>query len=106
MHNDPMKSATLPSVRVDSQVRLAAEAVLREGETLSSFMSEALLRQIEIRRAQDEFIARGIASAARAKKSGDYVSPESVMAKLESMLVAHRAKKLTATKANKKRASA
>lgn len=38
----PMKTATLPSLRVDSATREAAESVLREGETLSGFVLEAI----------------------------------------------------------------
>ncbi len=37
-----MKSATLPSLRVDPALREAAEAVLEEGETLSSFVEQAV----------------------------------------------------------------
>lgn len=37
-----VKTARLPSVRVDSDLRQSAEAVLREDKSLSSFMEQSL----------------------------------------------------------------
>ena len=37
-----MKTATLPPLRVDGALRAAAESLLREGETLSGFVLEAV----------------------------------------------------------------
>jgi len=51
-----MKNATLPPLRVDSALRAAAESVLREGETLSSFVLEAVRLNIERRETQREFM--------------------------------------------------
>ncbi len=81
-----MKTATLPSLRVAPELRKAAEAVLQEGETLSSFVEESVRRQVEFRYAQQAFIARGLASAAATRKSDSYVPAEEVMAKLERRL--------------------
>ena len=38
-----MKTSTIPPLRVSAKLRREAESVLEEGETLSSFMLEALL---------------------------------------------------------------
>ncbi|MBZ0125613.1 MAG: prevent-host-death protein [Rhodocyclaceae bacterium] len=81
-----MKTATLPSLRVAPELRKAAEAVLQEGETLSSFVEESVRRQVEFRYAQQAFIARGLASAEAAQKSGKYVSAEDVLTKLAKRL--------------------
>ena len=35
-----MKTASMPALRVDPELRHDVEAVLREGETLASFMEE------------------------------------------------------------------
>jgi len=43
-------------------LRQAAESVLQEGETLSGFVESSLVKQIEFRKSQQEFIARGMAS--------------------------------------------
>jgi predicted transcriptional regulator len=51
-------------------------------ETLSSFILEALLTSIVQRRDQQAFIARGLASAAKAHRTGRYVSADEVLRKL------------------------
>jgi len=89
-----MKTTTLPPLRVSPDLRREAETVLEEGETLSGFVLDAVTRSIESRKARQEFIARGIASAAKASKSGRYVSAERVLGKLERRLA--KAKKRTA----------
>ena len=85
-----MKSSTIPTLRVSSKLRRAAESVLREGETLSGFVLEALTRGVEARRAQAAFLARGLASAARARSSGRYVPAQRVIGKLRRRLAAAR----------------
>ena len=44
-----MKSSTLPPLRVSPELRADAEAVLAPGESLSSFVHEAVTRTIEYR---------------------------------------------------------
>ena len=86
-----MKTATLPSLRVAPELREAAENVLHEGETLSAFLESALRAQIDQRRMQEQFLARGLASRDRARETGRYVSADTVLAELEAKL--HKAKK-------------
>ncbi len=74
-----MKTTSIPPLRVSPELRREAEAVLEQGETLSSFVLDALTRSIGYRKARQEFIARGLASAARAKKTGQYVSADRVV---------------------------
>ena len=81
-----MKTRTLPPLRVTQELRASAEAVLNEGETLSSFVLDAVTRSIEQRRSQREFIARGLASRAKAQRSGRYVPAETIMRKLRGRL--------------------
>lgn len=88
-----MKSATLPSLRVEPGLRKAAEAVLREGESLSSFMEQSLRDEVNRRRTQAEFIARGLASRDEAKRTGVYYTVDEVMGSLRSMLKDAKAKK-------------
>lgn len=88
-----MKTATLPSLRVDSALRAAAESVLQEGETLSGFVLEAVRLNIERRETQREFIARGLQARAAAQASGEYVSVGDMLARLDSSL-AHAHKKV------------
>lgn len=86
-----MKSATIPSLRVDPQLRADAESVLNEGETLSAFVENSLRQQIHIRKTQAEFIARGLASLAEAERTGVYYTTEEVLGELKGMLDAKRA---------------
>lgn len=81
-----MKTSTLPSIRVSPETRKQAESLLREGESLSSFVADALAKHLQHRRADEEFLARGLASAARAKRTGEYVSASAVLRKLEGKL--------------------
>ena len=55
-----MKSSTFPSVRVDPELRQAAEKVLRDGETLSGFVEQSIRQQVQRRNLQQEFIKRQI----------------------------------------------
>ena len=57
-----MKTATMPALRVHPELRQAAEEILHPGETLSGFVEDALRRNVELRRAQQSFIERGLAS--------------------------------------------
>ena len=81
-----MKTTTIPPLRVSPELRRQAESVLEEGETLSGFVLDAVTRSIEYRNLRQEFIAHGLASAARASKSGRYVTAERVVAKLARRL--------------------
>src|ERR1700684_3857879 len=54
-----MKTATIPALRVEPELRKAAEEVLNENESLSSFMEASLRESIAKRRLQREFVARG-----------------------------------------------
>ena len=81
-----MKTATFPSLRVDPELRDAAEGVLEEGESLSSFLEQSIRESIERRQAQREFIARGLRSRDEARRTGKYVKSESVIGRLEKML--------------------
>lgn len=81
-----MRTATFPSLRVEPQLREAAESVLQEGETLSNFIETSVRETIERRRARAEFIARGLLSRDEAKRTGAYHSPASVHAELRKLL--------------------
>lgn len=81
-----MKTATIPSLRVDPKLRTAAEGVLDDGESLSSFVEQSIRDSVHRRQAQREFIARGLKSANTARRSREYVSAPKVMARLEGIL--------------------
>lgn len=81
-----MKTATIPPLRVTPDLRLAAESVLKEGETLSGFVEASLRKQIEFRKTQKEFIARGLVARDEARKTGKYYSKKEVMDSLKKIL--------------------
>jgi len=87
-----MKTATFPSLRVEPELREAAEGVLQEGETLSGFVEQSIRTNIERRQVQAEFIARGLASRDEARRTGEYFSVEEVMRGLDERLEKARAK--------------
>jgi predicted transcriptional regulator len=91
-----MKTATIPSLRVEPELRTAAEDVLEEGETLSSFVEQAIRDGVQRRRAQREFIERGLRSSKAAMRNQDYVPASKVLGRLESML--QKAKRAAAAK--------
>ena len=87
-----MKTATIPSLRVDPELRRAAEGVLQKGESLSSFVEQSLRASIQRRRLQQEFIARGLASRDEARKTGEYFAADEVLRELDDMLSQAEAK--------------
>ncbi|GAA0753021.1 YlcI/YnfO family protein [Ideonella azotifigens] len=87
-----MKTATIPSVRVEPEFRAEVEAVLGKGESLTEFVEAALRASVERRRLQSEFIARGLRSRDEAHRTGDYVAADVVLEGLQRKLDAARAK--------------
>lgn len=81
-----MKTATIPALRVEPALREAAERVLVENETLSSFVEEAIKANIEKRDHQEAFITRGLISRDESKAAQDYQSADSVLNELSEML--------------------
>lgn len=85
-----MKTATFPSLRVDPELRDAAESVLHEGETLTGLIETAVREAIQRRRLRVEFLARGLRSAEEARHSGSYHDAAAVHDELQTRLDARR----------------
>jgi len=85
-----MKSSSFPCLRVEPELREAAESVLREGETLTSLIETAVRETIRRRRVQEEFIARGLRWREDAERTGIYHCAASVHAELQRGLDARR----------------
>ncbi|MCD0420897.1 hypothetical protein LOC51_27085 [Rubrivivax sp. JA1024] len=86
-----MKSAILPPVHVDSQLRSDLESVLREGETLSGFVETSVRSAVQHRVAQKELSARADAAWADYRSTGVSHSVDEVHAELQAKLEARRA---------------
>ena len=65
-----MKTASLPSIRVEPELRTQLEAVLSKDETLTEFVDDAVRRAVERRRVEAEFHARGEAAWQEFKRTG------------------------------------
>jgi predicted transcriptional regulator len=94
-----MKSATIPSIRVEPDLREQMEQVLGDGESLSAFVEASVRDSVRRRLEQTEFVRRGLQSlanaAARSERAGAdpaaaYVTADSVVARLEARLAAAR----------------
>jgi predicted transcriptional regulator len=83
-----MKTASLPSLRIDPELRQAAESVLLDGESLSSLMESSLRASVNRRQMQRDFVARGLQSRDEARRTSEYYDAADVHAELEAMLVA------------------
>jgi hypothetical protein len=89
-----MKTAILPQVRVEPQLRADLEAVLRDGETLSDFLVTTVRQAVDYRRMQAEFAARSDAAWSHFQPSGDAVRAGDLLAEMRSKLHARRAQLL------------
>ena len=87
-----MKTATIPAVRVEPELRSEIEAVLAEGESLSEFVEMSVRAGVERRRVQAEFVARGLRAREVARRTGDYVDADVVVDGLQRKLEAARAR--------------
>lgn len=81
-----MNTATIPSVRVDPEFRAEVESVLGRGETLSEFVEASVSADVQHRRVQAEFIARGMRSRDEAQRTGEYVDADTVIEQLQRKL--------------------
>lgn len=85
-----MKTATFPSLRVEPELREAAESVLQEGESLSGFIESSVRETIERRRNRNAFVARGLAAREEFERTGISHAADDVHAELKAKLEATR----------------
>lgn len=81
-----MKTATFPSLRVDPDLREAAESVLQVGESLSAFIEASVRETIERRRNRNEFLARGLVAREDYQRTGVSYAADAVHAELQGKL--------------------
>lgn len=85
-----MKTAVIPQVRVEPELRAELESVLRQGETLSAFVEETVRNAVAFRRVQTEFHARAQAASQAYQRTGEAVPVEPVLDRLQARLDARR----------------
>lgn len=94
MHYDEiMKTAVIPQVRVEPELRTDLDSVLLPGETLTEFVEASVRRAVEFRRVQTDFAERCDASLAAYERNGVSIPSDRVLSKLEAK-VAARVKQL------------
>jgi hypothetical protein len=62
-----MKTATLPAVRVAPEVRQLVESVLKDGESLSTFIEETVKKHAQWRKEDEAFYAEAARRSALLK---------------------------------------
>ena len=80
----------LPPVRVPEDLRNAAESVLIQGETLSSFIQQSVERAVEYRRIQAALHVQGEAALEHYKRTRVSHSLDKVVAGLQAKLDSRR----------------
>lgn len=89
MHYDEtMKTAVIPQVRVEPELRADLDAALLPGETLTEFVEASVRRAVEFRRVQTDFAARCNASLATYERTGVSIPSDAVLSKLEAKVAA------------------
>lgn len=92
-YTESMKTAVIPQVRVEPELRADLDSVLLPGETLTQFVEESVRRAVEFRRVQSDFAARCDASLATYERNKVSIPSDVVLSKLEAK-VAARVKQL------------
>jgi hypothetical protein len=87
-----MKSAVIPQIRVEPELRAELDSVLRQGETLTDFVEATVRNAIAFRRVQTAFHARAQAASEAYHQTGVSVPVETVLERLQSKLDARRKK--------------
>ena len=106
LYTRPMsRSATLPPIRVAPETKASLEAVLREGESLTQFIENAVCREAEFRAEQNAAIARAKKALRAAERGVGLLSAEDFMAGMEQRAAAAQQRIREAAAAKKKRAA-
>ena len=83
-----MKTAVIPQVRVEPELRADLDAVLLPGETLTDFVETTVRNAVEFRRMQTAFAERCEASLANYERTGVSIPSDVVLSKLEAKVAA------------------
>ncbi|PLK69717.1 prevent-host-death protein [Rhizobium sp. TH135] len=86
-----MNETVKPSVLDDEDFHAAAESVLREGETVADLIDRSARAEVEYRREQAEFVARGLAALEEAERTGVWYTTEDVLSMMRAKLDAAKA---------------
>ena len=91
-YTSSMKTAVIPQIRVEPELRAELESVLRQGETLTDFVEATVRNAIAFRRVQTSFHSRAQAASEEYHRTGVSVPVDTVLQRLQSKLDAKRKK--------------
>ena len=91
-----MKTATLPAVRIEAELRSELESVLTDAETISSFVERAVRDAVNYRRVQAEFLNRGEKAWQEVQRTGGAIPADEVFDPIEKRIEARRQQLLRA----------
>lgn len=74
------RSATLPPIRVAPETKASLEAVLREGESLTQFIENAVCREAEFRTEQNAAVVRAKRALRSAEKGVGLMTADELLA--------------------------
>ena len=77
------RSATLPPIRIAPETKASLEAVLRDGESLTQFIENAVCREAEFRAEQNAAIARARKALRAADKGVGLMKAEDFLAGMQ-----------------------
>ena len=97
------RSATLPPIRVAPETKASLEAVLREGESLTQFIENAVCREAEFRAEQNAAVARANKALRNANKGVGLMTTEIFLAGMEQRAKAAQQRLREAAAAKNKR---
>lgn len=106
LYIDPMsRSATLPPIRVAPETKASVEAVLREGESLTQFIENAVRREAEFRAEQNAAVVRAKKALRSADKGVGLMTADDFLAGMEQRAKAAQQRIREASAARNKRAT-
>ncbi|XHS80453.1 YlcI/YnfO family protein [Burkholderiaceae bacterium UC74_6] len=99
------RSATLPPIRVAPETKASLEAVLREGESLTQFIENAVCREAEFRTEQSAAVARAKKALRSADKGVGLLTTDEFLAGMERRAQAAQQRIREAVASKNKRAA-
>jgi hypothetical protein len=98
------RTATLPPIRIAPETKASLEAVLREGESLTQFIENAVCREAEFRAEQAAAIVRAKKALRAADKGVGVMTAEDFLAGMQRRAEAAQGRIRDAVEARSKRA--
>jgi hypothetical protein len=99
------RSATLPPIRVAPETKASLEAVLRDGESLTQFIENAVCREAEFRAEQNAAVARAKKALRFADKGVGLMTSEDFLSGMEQRAKAAKQRIRAAEAVKDKRAA-